>query len=119
MRVLVTGGAGAIGSHLVEALLARGDRVGVLDSFHDFYPRVLKERNLEASRGHAGFAGLWECDIRDRERVAACLTELRPEGVVHLAARGGPAQHRSAARLRRREPERYGRGRERGRERRR
>ena len=48
MRVLVTGGAGAIGSHVCEALLARGDDVAVLDAFHDFYPRALKERNLDA-----------------------------------------------------------------------
>ena len=89
MRVLVTGGAGAIGSHLVEALLARGDEVGVLDSFHDFYPRAAKERNLRGARAHERFRGLWEEDIRDRAGVARCMDELRPSGVVHLAARAG------------------------------
>jgi UDP-glucuronate 4-epimerase len=68
----VTGGAGAIGSYVVEALLARGDRVGVLDSFHPFYPRARKERNLAAARAHAGFAGLYEGDLRD----AACLARV-------------------------------------------
>jgi UDP-glucuronate 4-epimerase len=89
MRALVTGGAGAIGSHLVESLLARGDEVAVLDSFHDFYPRARKEANLSAAREHAGFAGLYERDIRDVETVRAALAEFRPESVYHLAARAG------------------------------
>lgn len=89
MRVLVTGGAGGIGSHLVEALLARGDSVWVLDSFHDFYPRERKERNLAVARQHAGFAKLFEGDIRDRELVQKSLREASPEVVVHLAARAG------------------------------
>ncbi len=89
MRVLVTGGAGAIGSHLVDALLARGDEVAVIDSFHDFYPRAVKERNLAGARARPGFRGLHELDVRDGERVAAVLDELRPAAVVHLAARAG------------------------------
>ncbi len=89
MKVLVTGGAGAIGSHVVEALLERSDEVGVLDSFHDFYPRERKERNLETARKSAGFAGLWEVDIRDADGVAGCLRELRPDALIHLAARAG------------------------------
>src|SRR5262245_1348796 len=89
MSVLVTGGAGAIGSHLVEALLARGERVAVLDSFHPFYPRARKEKNLAALRQHAGFAGLYEADVRDAAGVARALEELRPDAIVHLAARAG------------------------------
>lgn len=89
MRVLVTGGAGAIGSHVVDALLARSDEVGVLDSFHAFYPRAHKERNLARAKSAAGFAGLWEVDVRDASGVARCLRELRPEAVIHLAARAG------------------------------
>jgi UDP-glucuronate 4-epimerase len=89
MRVLVTGGAGAIGSHLVEKLLERGDEVAVLDSFHDFYPRERKEANLCAAREHAGFAGLYEDDIRDVDRVRSAFAEFAPESVYHLAARAG------------------------------
>jgi len=89
VRVLVTGGAGAIGSHVCEALLARGDDVAVLDSFHDFYPRARKERNLDAFRDHASFRGVFEGDIRDRGFVRKTCEELRPEAVIHLAARAG------------------------------
>jgi UDP-glucose 4-epimerase len=87
--VLVTGGAGAIGSILVEALLARGDEVAVLDSFHDFYPRAQKERNLARARGERGFAGVFEGDIRDMEFVAKTFESFAPRAVVHLAARAG------------------------------
>ncbi len=89
MRVLVTGGAGAIGSHVVDALLARSDEVAVLDSFHDFYPRRVKDRNLAAAVGQRGFAGLWELDVRDRDGVAQCFRELHPDALIHLAARAG------------------------------
>ncbi len=89
MRALVTGGAGAIGSHLVESLLARGDEVAVLDSFHDFYPRADKERNLAVARGHSGFAGVFEGDIRDADFVHDVFSDLQPESVFHLAARAG------------------------------
>jgi UDP-glucuronate 4-epimerase len=89
VRVLVTGGAGAIGSHLVEHLLARGDQVSILDSFHDFYPRALKERNLVELSRHKEYAGLFEGDIRDAAFVKHCLEETRAEAVVHLAARAG------------------------------
>jgi UDP-glucuronate 4-epimerase len=89
LRVLVTGGAGAIGSHVVDALLARGDDVAVLDSFHDFYPRARKERNLLAARANPGFAGVLEGDIRTPGFVARCFSEFAPEACVHLAARAG------------------------------
>jgi UDP-glucuronate 4-epimerase len=89
MRILVTGGAGAIGSHVVDALLARGERVAVLDSFHAFYPRARKERNLAQAGAHAGFAGLYEGDVRDAACLARAFAELRPEAVIHLAARAG------------------------------
>ncbi len=89
MKVLITGGAGAIGSNVVDTLLARSDEVGVLDSFHEFYPRARKERNLEAARSSPGFAGLWEGDVRDADLVSRCMRELRPDAVIHLAARAG------------------------------
>lgn len=89
MRVLVTGGAGAIGSHLVENLLARGDEVAILDSFHEFYPRADKERNLTVAREQTGFAGVFEGDIRDADFVRDVFEGFEPESVVHLAARAG------------------------------
>jgi UDP-glucuronate 4-epimerase len=89
MKVLVTGGAGAIGSQLVDRLLERGDQVAVLDSFHEFYPRARKEENLRAARAHPGFAALYECDIRAADGVRAALAEFGPESVYHLAARAG------------------------------
>ena len=76
---LVTGGAGFIGSNLVDALIARGDRVAVIDNLS-----TGKRENLE--KALAGGAILHEADIRDAAEVARILTEARPEAVFHLAA---------------------------------
>ncbi len=54
-KVLVTGCAGFIGSHLSEKLLDRGDEVLGIDCFTDYYPRTLKERNLSGLRSRDGF----------------------------------------------------------------
>lgn len=86
-RILVTGGAGFIGSHVCEALIARGDHVIALDCFDDFYSPVLKRRNLSAVAGHERFR-LLEGDIRDEATVGAAFAEA-PDGVIHLAARAG------------------------------
>jgi UDP-glucuronate 4-epimerase len=85
-RVLVTGAAGFIGSHLVEALVSRGDEVVGIDNFDPFYPRAVKERNLRDVGPGPGFTFL-EQDVRD---VAALRAWLTPDTViVHLAARAG------------------------------
>ena len=85
-RVLVTGAAGFIGSHLCEALVARGDEVVGIDNFDPFYPRGDKERNLTRLRASRGFR-FQELDILNAAGLAALLT---PDTVlVHLAARPG------------------------------
>ena len=83
-HVLVTGGAGFIGSHLVEALVARGDRVRVLDSFDPYYDPAVKRRNIAAVQDHVE---LLEGDLRDLELVSQAVQGV--DCVVHLAARAG------------------------------
>ena len=84
-RVLVTGGAGFIGSHVAEKLLASGDEVVVLDNFNDFYDPAIKRANAAALRG----ANVVEGDIRDAKLVAGLFAERRFDSVVHLAAMAG------------------------------
>ena len=88
MRTIITGGAGFIGSNLVDRLLAEGHEVTAVDNFDPFYPRPEKERNLRAARAHARFR-LVELDIRDAPGVERVVRETRPEAIVHLAARAG------------------------------
>jgi UDP-glucuronate 4-epimerase len=88
MRILVTGAAGFIGSHLCERLCARGDQVVGLDNFDPFYPRAVKEANLRGLRGDPRFA-LVEGDLRDAAVLARAFEQARPEVVVHLAALAG------------------------------
>lgn len=86
-HVLVTGGAGFIGSHLTRRLLDRGDRITVLDDFNDFYDPQRKRRNIEPFLGNSGYR-LVEGDIRDESLVEE-LFAAGFDDVVHLAARAG------------------------------
>lgn len=86
--VLVTGGAGFIGSHLCGALLARGDRVICLDNFNDYYDPAFKRANIDTYRADPGFL-LVEGDIRDRELILRLFDEHAPQRVAHLAAMAG------------------------------
>ncbi len=85
-RILLTGAAGFIGSHVAECLVARGDEVVGLDNFDPFYPRAVKEQNLAALANQEHFR-LVEGDVRDAKLVSGLLS---PDTVVvHLAARAG------------------------------
>ncbi len=86
-RILVTGGAGFIGSHVCEALLRRGDEVSVLDNFDDFYDPEVKKDNL-ARALESDHCRLIEGDIRDEKTVRRALSG-DIHAVIHLAARAG------------------------------
>ncbi len=86
--VLVTGGAGFIGSHLCEALLAGGCKVICLDNFFDFYSPVLKRENISGCLGKPGFE-LIEADILDKPALEKVFTLHKPALVIHLAAMAG------------------------------
>ena len=88
MRTLVTGGAGFIGSTLVDRLLADGGEVVALDNFDPFYAESAKRANLAEALRHPRFR-LVEADIRDREAVHRVVSETVPDAIVHLAAKAG------------------------------
>jgi UDP-glucuronate 4-epimerase len=86
MRILVTGGAGFIGSHLVEGLLAAGHEVVILDDFNDFYDPAIKHANI------ADFAkdvAVHHADLRDNASVRNVFRREKFDTIVHLAARAG------------------------------
>ncbi len=87
-RILVTGGAGFIGSHLCGRLLDQGRELLVLDNFNDFYDPAVKRRNVEPLLAKSGFS-LVEGDIRDPAAVKDVFSSFRPQAVVHLAAMAG------------------------------
>jgi UDP-glucuronate 4-epimerase len=93
MRILITGGAGFIGSHLSERLLAAGHDVVVIDNFNDFYDPLVKRRNIEAvgraACSNGGNFILCEGDIRDGDFIRAVFDQESPEAVIHLAAMAG------------------------------
>lgn len=88
MKLIVTGGAGFIGSHLVDRLLADGREVVVVDDFDDYYPRSVKEANLAAASRNPR-CRVVEMDVRDGAGAAALVGAERPDAIVHLAARAG------------------------------
>jgi UDP-glucuronate 4-epimerase len=87
-RVLVTGAAGFIGSSLVDALLARGDKVWGVDNFDSFYDPAIKRANLAGAISNGDFT-LEKVDIRDEPALHEVFRQAQPEVVVHLAARAG------------------------------
>ena len=88
MKILLTGAAGFIGSHVAEALVARGDTVVGFDNFNDFYDPALKRRNVAELAKSPRFSMVL-ADLEERESVFRAFAAARPELVIHLAARAG------------------------------
>ncbi|MDZ7375113.1 MAG: GDP-mannose 4,6-dehydratase [candidate division KSB1 bacterium] len=88
MYYFVTGGAGFIGSHLIERLLAENHHVWCLDNFNDYYPPEMKQKNLEVAQSHANFK-LIQGDILDERLLTDIFQSQQFDGIIHLAARAG------------------------------
>jgi len=88
MKILVTGGAGFIGSNVCEALIKRNDSVICVDSFNDFYDPKVKEKNIASFSGNKNFT-LYREDIRNLESLRAIFEKEKPDKILHLAARAG------------------------------
>jgi UDP-glucuronate 4-epimerase len=86
MRILVTGGAGFIGSHLVERLLADGHNVVILDDFNDYYDPKIKRANIAAVSKDVR---VHDVDLRDAQKVASVFRNEKFDAIFHLAARAG------------------------------
>lgn len=90
-KVLVTGGAGFIGSHVAEFLLERGDDVVIIDEINDYYDTSIKEANLRILQENYGNdrVMVYRGDICDSELMTNIFEKERPEWVCHMAARAG------------------------------
>jgi len=88
MKILLTGGAGFIGSHTARALLARGDEVVIVDDFNDYYAPRIKRHNIAALQECAGVR-VYEADIRDYPALEAIVRREACQKICHLAARAG------------------------------
>ncbi len=87
-RILLTGGAGFIGSHVAEALIRRGTKLSIVDNLDDFYARSRKQLNLQEILSTGGY-DFFEADVRDMEALRKIAERVQPEIVIHLAARAG------------------------------
>ncbi len=85
MSYLVTGGAGFIGSHLAQALLARGETVIILDNFNDYYDPTIKRNNIKRIQ-HPNLTVI-EGDVRDTTLINRIFPDYHITHVAHLAAR--------------------------------
>lgn len=88
MNILVTGGAGFIGSNLCEKLICAGEKIICIDNFNDYYNPKIKEENLRNLEGIANFI-LYRMDILDREKLEEVFAKHSFDMVIHLAARAG------------------------------
>lgn len=92
-KVLVTGGAGFIGSHVAEYLLDRGDDVVIIDEMNDYYDVKVKENNLrllrEKVKDNPSRLVIYKGDICDADLVGSIFEKEQPQWVCHMAARAG------------------------------
>ncbi|MDW7679067.1 MAG: GDP-mannose 4,6-dehydratase [bacterium] len=88
MHFLVTGGAGFIGSHLVERLLEHGDEITCVDNFNDYYDPKVKYKNIENVRNHPGYC-LVTGDILNEQLLKELFSQNKFDAIIHLAARAG------------------------------
>ena len=86
--ILITGGAGFIGSNLADSLLKQGNSVIAIDNFDPFYDRAIKERNIEEALKNPNYT-LIEADIRSENEMRKIFGTHMPDVVVHLAAKAG------------------------------
>ena len=87
-RILLTGGAGFIGSHVAESLILRGTKLSIVDNLDNFYALSRKRLNLQEIR-NAGTYEFFEVDVRDMGALRKVAEQVQPEIVIHLAARAG------------------------------
>ena len=88
MTILITGGAGFIGSALCDFLINKGDKIVCYDNFDPFYPEATKRNNLNGVIGNPNFK-LIEGDITDYKKLANAFSENKIDMVIHLAAKAG------------------------------
>lgn len=88
MKIMITGGAGFIGSHVSDFLLNRGDEVIVVDNFNDYYNPLIKENNIKHNLENPNFK-IYRVDITDFNSLRKIFEENKIDKIIHLAARAG------------------------------
>lgn len=87
-KILLTGGAGFVGSHLTKKLLEKEETVFCIDDFNDYYPPKFKKENIESFLKKKNYK-LFEGDIRNKNFLEEVFKKEKPQKVIHLAARTG------------------------------